>query len=154
MLKSAFVLLTIYSLLLVTIAANAQTQSGPSDNTFAEASEKNANTRDEPKPARKKADLKKVIDDETKRFNADNSRFDPVKLELEKAKQARKSGWSKQDTAIMVVFAVGIAVLVWFVIKYGKECIETTPRGCSLTSDENCYCERYAEDNANRSLAR
>lgn len=156
--RSIATLLLVYSMLIVTTVApvHAQPQARPVDNTIAEVPKKPepANTTTDAKPAKKKIDFKKVIEEETKRLKVDSAKFDPVKIELEKAKQARKSGWSKKDTALMVVFAVGIAVLVWFVIKYGKECAETNPPHCSLGTDEFCTCERYEEENSNRAIPR
>ena len=159
--KFAVALLVVYSLLIVTIAAPAQAQPRvkPDENAIAEntrtASElPPPNTVSESKPARKTVDFKKVIDEETKRFNADTAKFDPVKIERDKAKQAQKSGWSKTQTTMVVVFAVGIAVLVVLLLKYGKNCAETSIPHCNIGLDDNCYCERYEDEKANRPAAR
>ncbi len=121
--------------------------SGPNGSAEANRSAEKPPTKKAEKP-----DLKKVFDDETKRFSKRSAEFDPVKLELEKNRQQAKKGWSKQDVTFMVVFAAGIAVLVWLLVKYGKNCIETNYPNCTPAVDEGCYCERYEEDNKNRGM--
>ncbi len=149
MLKFATTLFSIFAVVTVTVTAPVLGQppvaSGPNDppaNTTA------ATTT----PLIKKPDLKKVFDDETKKFNAQSAEFDPVKIELEKNKQQAKQGWSKRDTTLIVVFAVAITVLVVLLAKYGKNCIETTPRNCNIGTDDNCYCERYEGDDRSRGV--
>jgi hypothetical protein len=156
MLKFAATLLLVYSLLIVLIAApaHAQPQVRPDESTVAELPKKQpANTTVETKFAKKKIDFKKIIDEETKKFYADSAKFDPIKIELEKAKQAQKKRWTQKDTALMVLLAVGIAVGVYLLIKYGKKCIEASSPNCTPGVDEGCYCERYEEnDNRNRGI--
>lgn len=150
MLKHATTLFLIAAILSVTLTSPVHGQppvaSGPSEPSNTQTA--TAANSDKAKP-----DLKKTFEDETKKFNAKSAEFDPVKIEHENNKQqAKKKFWNKTNTIVMVSFAIGIAVLVWFVIKYGKECIETTPRNCNLYSDDNCYCERYAEDDKSRGI--
>lgn len=142
MLKFAITLFTILAVVTVTITSPVIGQplaaSGPNDPP--------ANTSASTSPEKKKPDLKKVFDDETKKFNAKSAEFDPVKVELEKNKQQAKKGWSKNDKAFIIIFAAAIAVLVVLLVKYGKNCLETSPPNCNIGTDDNCYCERYEED--------
>ncbi len=148
MLKIATTLFTMLAVLSVTITAPVHGQppvkSGPNAAV--------AHNEPAPKADKKRPDLKKAFEEETKKFKAKSAEFDPVKLELEKSRQQAKKGWSKRDTAFMVVFAVGIAVLVVLLVKYGKNCIETTPPNCNIGTDDNCYCERYEEDDKARGV--
>ena len=160
MTRFAATLLIIYSLMIATISTpvHAQPQTRPNETSTAEfpSNELNdlpANTV--ARPLKKKVDLQKVFDEETKKFSSDTANFDPLKIERNKAKQAKKQKWSHKNTIFIVVFAAAIAVLVWFVLKYGKECIQTNYPDCTPTVDEGCYCERYAvDDNSNRGVSR
>lgn len=154
MLKTGTTVLTIVALLIVSFMAPVTGQppakSGSSEPpTNTQASEKLADGK---KPEKNQPDLKKVFDEETKKFKAESAEFDPVKLEIEKGKQQSKRGWTKSDVALITVFAVGIAVLVYLVVKYGKNCIETNRPNCNISTDENCYCERYEEENQSRGV--
>ena len=151
--RFAATLLIVYSLLIASISTpvHAQPRTQPDGDSQGGITNKAANDLPghkvfEVKSSKKKLDLKRVFEDETERFNADTARFDPVKIERERAKQAQKSKWGTKQTIFIVVFAAAVAVLVWFVAKYYKECLETNYPGCTPVVDENCYCERYAED--------
>jgi len=115
-----------------------------------------ASTNAAPEPVKKNhPDLKQVFDEETRKFNSDSAAFDPVKVEKQIARQQiQKKRWGKTETTFIVVFAIGIAVLVVLLVKYVKTCAETTTPNCNIGTDENCYCERYVEDNARPAGAR
>ncbi len=154
-------LFVIYSLLIALISSSvyAQPRTQPDEMTEGENTQKQVTDLPgdkifEAKPLKKQIDLKKIFEDETKKFSVDNTRFDPVKIDREKAKQAQKSKWGTKQTVFIVVFAAAVAVLVWLVAKYYKECLETNYPDCTPVVDENCYCERYAEDkDKNRSIS-
>ena len=98
----------------------------------------------EESPATTKPDLKSVFDGKTKEFRDRSAFFDLKKAEKEERKQqAKKKTWNKTNTAIMVLFVVGIAAIVFLVAKYGKDCIRTNYPGCDLVNDEACVCEEY-----------
>ena len=147
--KFAACLIVVYSLLILSVATPVRSQvpTKPDEKAIAEnlKSKIPADALAEPEQATKKVDLKKAFDEETKKFKAESAKFDPVKVELAKAKQAQKNGWSKTETWLMVAFAAGIAVLVWLVIKYGKDCVDSNPPDCNPVLDEFCTCERYEE---------
>lgn len=151
MLKIGTTLFTIIAIVVATTTTPLLSQppasSGPNDPP-ANAQAKAENERSK----KNRPDLKKVFEEETKKFNEKSAEFDPIKLEIEKGKQQAKNGWSKKDTALIVAFAVGIAVLVYLVVKYGKNCVETRPPNCNIGTDDNCYCERYEEDDKARGV--
>ena len=151
--RFAATLLIVYSLTIASISTPAYAQPrlkkaehAESEVTHKASTDPPGNKIFEARPPKKTIDLKRVFDDETKRFNADTAKFDPAKIEREKSKQAQNNKWTTKHTVFMVVFAVAVAAIVWFVLKYGKECIETNYPNCTPAVDENCYCERYAED--------
>lgn len=117
MLKAGTTLFIILAIVIVTVTSPIVGQppvsSGPNDPP-ANLQEK----AEDEKAKKNRPDLKKVFEEETKKFNEKSAEFDPVKLEIEKGKQQAKRGWSKKDTALIVAF--GIAVLVYLVVQYGK----------------------------------
>lgn len=153
MLKIATTALVIFALLTVTTHGPALAQSQPKtgDETVSSTVKKEKpglpfNVAETPKE-KKRPDFKKIFDEETKQFKKKSAEFDPVKLDLERTRQqAPKHGLTGKEKTFLIVFIVGIAVLVVLLAKYGKNCIETTPKNCNIGTDENCYCERYEED--------
>ncbi len=105
---------------------------------------------DQGKPqAEKTQELKKVFEKETVKFKADSAEFDPVKADRENAQQqAQKKGWSNtKKTLVIAAVAVGVAGLLFLLIKYGKECLRTDPANCRLGVDEICVCLEYERRN-------
>ncbi len=142
--KFTLTLFVVFALLIVTIvtpvSAQPAAKSGP-DESVAQTSNANSQT-----------DLKQVFDEETKKFNADSARFDPHKLEMEKNRRQAKRKWTGKDTALVVAIAVGVAALVFLLVKYGKECIRTSPDGCALYTDEYCTCAEYKQETQARGV--
>jgi len=92
-------------------------------------------------------DLKKVFSKETQKLKSQSATID--KKQMEKfGRQTTKSNWTKNQTLFLVLFAVGVAALVFLVVKYGKDCLRYR-NDCSPSFDENCYCEEYAPRNRN-----
>ena len=96
-------------------------------------------------PEREGPDLKLAVENKTKEFKAESATFDPVKTERENAQQqAQKKGMSKTTkTLLWTAVAVGAAALLFIVIKYGKDCLRTSPENCDLVNDEYCTCAEY-----------
>lgn len=90
------------------------------------------------------SDLKKTFEEKTQEYNARSGEFDLAKAEKQSRKQVKKN-WSKKDTAILVGVIVGIAAIVFFVVKYGKKCLRYQ-NNCDPSFEENCYCEEYEEE--------
>lgn len=136
MLKSAAALLVIISILLVSTPTSVLPQSTVvPENELAARRETNTNT----------ADLKQLISNETEKLKADSAAFDPVKADRDRAKQqTSKKGWSTtKKTLLITAIAVGIAAMLFIVIKYGKDCLRSDPPNCTPGVDENCVCEEY-----------
>src|SRR5262249_37930275 len=89
-------------------------------------------------------DLKNVFAKKTAEYNERALKFDLKKAEKEERKQqTKKKFWTKTNTAIMVLFIVGTAALVFLAVKYYHKCIRTNYPGCDLVNDESCVCEEY-----------
>jgi Flp pilus assembly protein TadB len=88
-------------------------------------------------------DLKKAIAEETKKIEAEEGRFDPAKIDKAERNAQAKKGMSSKEKTALVLFAVGVAVLVVLLVKYGKDCIRSSPPGCTPGVDEFCTCEEY-----------
>lgn len=108
---------------------------------------------DLPKPqVVSKTDLKKVFAKETQKLKAESATVD--KKQMGKLlMQTSKNKWSGKQTALVILIAVGIAALVFVLIKYGKECLRYEDN-CDPAFDQNCYCEEYAPRNRETSLRR
>jgi hypothetical protein len=134
MLKSAATLLVIISILLVSTPVLPQSTVVP-ESELAASREANTST----------TDLKTVISNETEKLRADSAAFDPVKADRDLAKQqTSKKGWSTtKKTLLITAIAVGIAAVLFIAIKYGKDCLRSSPPNCTPGVDENCVCEEY-----------
>jgi len=137
MLRSFTTILIISALLAISVSTPAVGQIGSS--VTAETHRLRRQTADKP-------DLKQVIAREEAKLKAESSRFDPVKAEKESRKQATRSNLTKKEKTFLVLFAVGIAAIVFFVIKYGKDCIRSSPPGCTPGVDDGCVCEEYSQN--------
>jgi hypothetical protein len=134
MLKSAATLLVIISILLVSTPVLPQSTVVP-ESELAASREANTST----------TDLKTVISNETEKLRADSAAFDPVKADRDLAKQqTSKKGWSTtKKTLLITAIAAGIAAVLFIAIKYGKDCLRSSPPNCTPGVDENCVCEEY-----------
>lgn len=90
-------------------------------------------------------DLKDVFAKQTDIIKTNEAIFDPVKTERERGnQQAQQKGWSKTKKVLVIsAIAVGVAALLFVLIKYGKDCIRSEPAGCTPGVDENCTCLEY-----------
>ncbi|HMT07277.1 MAG TPA: hypothetical protein PKA82_04670 [Pyrinomonadaceae bacterium] len=130
-------LFLIYSILLTTFSMPALAQ--PSANVVPNDDVLRHSTKAAP-------DIKKAIDEQSKELRRKSETFDPVAYERIERRQTKK-GWSKSDKILMAAFVVGITVLVVLLVKYGKNCIRTSPPNCNIGTDDNCYCEEYEQEN-------
>ena len=137
MLKLITSLFCLFSLLITTLPSTAVAQMKEQPASTANAAENSGGKKD--------PDLRSVVDQKTKEFAVQSSTFDPVKTERENAQQqAQKKGMSKtKKTLLWTALAVGIAAVLFVVIKYGKDCLRTSPENCSLGTDEYCTCAEY-----------
>jgi hypothetical protein len=99
--------------------------------------------------AASQADLRQVFSKETQKLKSDSLSVDAKKMERLRLKQATRSGWTRKQTIAVVLFAVAVAAIVFFVIKYGKNCLRYE-NNCDPAFDENCYCEEYEQNEARR----
>lgn len=95
-----------------------------------------------------KTDLKKVFSKETDKLKSQSASIDKKQMEKLLRQQPAKKGLTKNQTIFLVLFAVGVAALIFLVVKYGKDCLRYE-NDCSPSFDENCYCEEYAPRNRN-----
>ena len=133
MLKFATALSIVYTLSIVFLTTPVVAQNQPQLN-------------DRSAPGKKTPDLKRAFYEETLRYNAAAAVVSSAKMnsELLRQQQAPKKGWSKtQKTLLIVAIAVGVAGLLFVAIKYGKECLRTSPENCTLGTDEVCTCVEY-----------
>lgn len=91
-------------------------------------------------------DLKVVVSQADKKFREESAAFDPKEAEKSQFKQQAKAGWTKKEKTAIAFLAVGIAVLVFVLVKYGKDCIRSSPAGCTPGVDEFCTCQEYAQN--------
>jgi hypothetical protein len=94
-----------------------------------------------------KPDIKAVLANEAQAYNAKAAEFDPAKADAIYNRQQAKKGWSTKDKVILAAAIVGIAALVFVLVKYGKDCLRSSPAGCTPGVDEFCTCEEYERRN-------
>lgn len=92
-----------------------------------------------------RTDLRQAISKETQKIKSESLALDAKKMEKLGRQVPKKSSWSKKDTAFLILFAIGVAALVFLVVKYGKDCLRYE-NDCNPSFDENCYCEEYEQD--------
>ena len=95
------------------------------------------------------SDLRQVFSQETQKLKSDATSVDAKKMERLRLKQAKGGGWTKKQTAFLVVFAIAITALVIVLVKYGKDCLRYE-NNCNPGTDENCYCEEYEQNEERR----
>jgi len=131
--------LLIFTLLTVSLRIPIFGQSQPVPSASAAAAELAEADLIKPSP-----DLKNVFARKTAEYNERAFKFDLKKAEKEERKQqTKKKFWNKTNTALMVLFIVGMAGLVFLVTKYYHKCIRTNYPGCDPVNDEGCVCEEY-----------
>ncbi len=142
--KIALAAFTLFSLLFTVAAFPAVNlaQGGPlSEEKASAAAEEKTDTR---------PDMKKAVEEQTKKIVDESAVFDPVKADAINRKRDdpnKKKGWSTKKTLIVVAVAVGAAVGLYFLIKYAKDCARTDPPNCDWIGDEYCRCVEYVPRN-------
>ncbi len=135
MLKVAATLFTIFCLLTATlhhpVFAQSRSPLKPDDSKTADA--------------KKRPDFKRIFDEETKKYESGSAEFDPLKYDNVIRKRQAKKGLSTKDKVGLALFIAGMAVLVILLIKYGKDCIRSSPPNCTPGVDEFCTCEEYEQ---------
>jgi hypothetical protein len=99
---------------------------------------------DLPKARGARTDLRQAISKETQKIKSESLAIDAKKMEKLR-RQVPKKNWTAKKTAIVILIAVGIAALVFLLVKYGKECLRYE-NDCNPAIDENCYCEEYEQE--------
>ncbi len=131
--KATLTYLLIYSIVFVTLTATVTAQVA---------------VQSPPTPAKTaqgRPDLKTAIALDTKRHDDRSAEPDVRSIERDATKLPNKpTFWTKKNTALVVLAAVGLAALVFVLIKYGKDCLKTDPANCALGTDEICTCTEYA----------
>lgn len=94
-----------------------------------------------PKPQIAQQDLRRAISRETQKIKAQSAAIDAKQMQ-KLLRQNSKNNWSAKKTALIILLAVGVAALVFVVIKYGKNCLRYRD-DCNPAFDENCVCEEY-----------
>ncbi len=137
MLKKSSTLVVICSLLILNLAPAALAQAEPK---VIESSQGSTAISEKP-------ELKTLIANADKK--ASDRTFDPVAADKthERSQAQQKKGWSTQKKLIVAGVIVGIAALVFVLVKYGKDCIRSSPAGCTPGVDEFCTCEEYERRN-------
>jgi len=137
MLKSV-TCLAIFLLFLTSFStpASAQVQH-PAQN----ANASNANT------TKVRPNLKSLIAENERRYNANSGNVTVKELEkIDREQQQQKKGWTGKQKLALVAVIVGIAALVFVLVKYGKDCIRSEPSGCNPVTDDNCRCLEYEQN--------
>ncbi len=139
MIRSSTIVIVIFALFIVTVnPAPVLAQARLVDPPKAVASQSSK---------AKQPDYKEVLARANEKYKTESVEFDPVKIEREKSRQAAKKGMSTKEKTLWTVFAVGIAVLVVLLIKYGRDCKTSEPAGCTPGVDEFCTCTEYEPRN-------
>jgi len=134
--KFAITLFTLYSLLIVgtTLPVSAQSQTQTEEIPSAAA----------PIAAQNKSALKDVFAIETEKLKGESASFDVERSKRDNARQqTKKKGWSTTNKLLLAAAIVGFVGLMFVVIKYGKNCLRSSPAGCTPGVDESCVCEEY-----------
>lgn len=132
----------IFSLLLTALMLPVAAQSGPT----ADISLRTYTKQQQAKPET----LKETLAKETRKTGSDTSSFDPAKADAIYQKQAQQQPkkWSKTKKVLVIsAIAVGVAALLFVLIKYGKDCARTEPANCDWVNDEFCTCVEYEPRN-------
>ncbi|MFT3743795.1 MAG: hypothetical protein QM785_05815 [Pyrinomonadaceae bacterium] len=93
-------------------------------------------------------DMKRVIAEHNKKYAELSGKTDAKTMEKLDRQRAQTQGnglTGKQKLAI-VLGVVAIAAIVFFVVKYGKNCLRSEPAGCTPTVDEPCTCLEYEQN--------
>jgi hypothetical protein len=97
-----------------------------------------------PKTQENHSNLNLVIAGENERIIKESSILDLKKLEKSQRK-VPKYNWTKKEKTFLILGIIGTAVLVFLVIKYGKECVRYE-NNCN-PSEDGCYCAEYKQNN-------
>jgi hypothetical protein len=135
MLKFAATLFTIFCLLMATlhspVLAQSRSRLKPDESKTADA--------------KKRPDFRRIFDEETRKYESSSAEFDPLKYDNVIRKRQAKKGLSTKNKIGLALFIAGMAVLVVLLIKYGKNCIRSSPPDCTPGVDEFCTCEEYEQ---------
>lgn len=137
MLRTSSTIVVIFSLLLLSVGNTATAQTKQS---IPEISSESSDIQSKP-------ELKTLIAQADKK--AAEQAFDPVAADKthERSRAQQKKGWSTGDKLLLAGLIVGIAAIVFIVVKYGKECLRSSPANCTPGVDEFCVCEEYERRN-------
>ncbi len=101
-----------------------------------------------PQSKESRTNLKQVFSKETDKIKSESSVIDAKSMEKAQRQKTTRSKWTGKQTALIVLFAVGVAALVFVLIKYGKNCLRYE-NNCN-PSDDGCYCAEYEQQNQAR----
>lgn len=134
MLKSTTVLFLVCAMLFVSLGVPASAQQVPAKQSVSTI-----------KTDVRNPNLKDVFAKQTDIIKSNEAIFDPVKTERERGnQQAQQKGWSKTKKVLVIsAIAVGVAALLFVLIKYGKDCVRSEPANCTPGVDVNCICLEY-----------
>ncbi|HEY8559162.1 MAG TPA: hypothetical protein VIL74_02080 [Pyrinomonadaceae bacterium] len=104
---------------------------------------------DVPRPRAAQTDLRNVVSRETQKIRSESLAVDAKKMEKLR-RQVPRGNWTKAEKTLVILTIVGIAALVFLLIKYGKDCVRYE-NDCS-PADENCYCAEYERREEGRRL--
>ncbi len=130
-------LAVIYALLVLSVSFSAQEKTTPLPPVNVPAAADSQETT---------PDMKQLVSEETQKLNQDSARFDPVAIDKAVRKQTTKKGWTTTQKTWLVLGIIGFAVLMFVLIKYGKDCVRSSPEGCTPGVDELCTCQEYAQN--------
>ncbi|CAN5326444.1 hypothetical protein BH10ACI2_BH10ACI2_24610 [soil metagenome] len=135
MLKFTTTLLVTIAILSFPLSQPLFSQAKAEDNVKIEASQS-----PEPKP-----DLKKVISENEESYRQRTASVDVKELEKLNRQTPKAGGWTTKEKVWLALGIVGVAALVFVLIKYYKKCLRSDPPNCTVGVDEICTCLEYEQ---------
>lgn len=136
MLKSATTQFVIFAVLCLSLSQPVLTQT----------SEPAASEKPAARSTSKKPDLKKVVAQNERQYRERSESVDVKALEKIERQQPKGHGLTGRQKAYIALAIIGVAALVFVLVKYGKECLKTDPAGCDPYSDTGCTCTQYKQN--------
>lgn len=90
-------------------------------------------------------DLKSIIARNEQTYRERSATVDVKAMEKIARQTPKGNGLTGKQKAYIVLGVVGLAALVFVLVKYGKNCKTYSPAGCS-SLDDNCTCTDYHQN--------
>ena len=91
-------------------------------------------------------DFRKVVAENDRQYRERMEKGD-VKAMEKISRQTTKKGLTSRQKTYIALGIVGLAALIFVLVKYGKDCKVYEPAGCTPSGDDNnCTCKEYAQN--------